>query len=340
MRVLVLGAGGPHKTEGSIVRAARALGHACRLVDVVWWSRYGGPLAGRAIRYLADRFQPDYVLLTRHAILAGPPVLGAVLRGRGRAFWYFDLQPRPRAVELGRVVERMYTTSLSQVDALLAAGVPWVGFMPQAVDPERDVPASSAPGRLRCDASFVGSGQYPHRYPVLRSVAAVARLQIRGPGWRDAPPDLPVAGGPVFGRELARVIRGAAISLGANAYADQDTARASASNRMWRVLGCGGFYLGRRVEGIEHFAADGRHCAWYDSSSDAADRVRHYLAEPDARVRIARAGREHALRHHTYAHRLSVLLAGGVYDSSSTPSDDFVVPELEYPDAGQPLDQS
>jgi hypothetical protein len=314
MRVAVLGAGGTHKTETSIVRAARALGHPCRLVNVVGWSRYAGAMAGPAVRYLTDSFEPEFILLTRHAILAGESVLRSVLRGREGTFWYFDLQPKDRVVALGRIVERMYVTSLSRVDTFRSAGIPSVKFLPQGVDPEQDSPASAARGEDICDASFVGSGQYQHRYAVLRAVAGACRLQIRGPAWERAPSDLPVIGGPVFGRRLAEVIRGASISLGANAYPEQDEARASASNRMWKILGAGGFYLGPWVEDIESLAAGGRHCAWYRSPSDAAAQVRHYLAHSDERDRIARAGRAHALQHHTYAHRLELLLAGREFE--------------------------
>jgi spore maturation protein CgeB len=338
MRVTVLGAGGAHKTEASIVRAARALGHACRLVNVVGWSRYGGPLGSRAVRYLTDSFEPDYVLLTRHAILAGQTTLRALLAGRRSAFWYFDPLPTEQVIALGRLVERMYVTYLGQVDAYRAKGIPIVQFLPQGVDPERDAPADAARREDRCDASFVGSGQYPYRYPVLRAVAAVARLQIRGPGWKDAPPELPVTGGPVHGGRLAQVIRGAAISLGASAHPEQDANRASASNRMWKILGCGGFYLGRWVEDIECFAVGGRHCAWYRSPAEAAELTRHYLTHPEERRRLAEAGRAHALRDHTYARRLEVLLAGREYDLGSPASNDRVVAELERTDARQPLD--
>lgn len=340
MRVAVLGAGGDHKTEASIVRAARGLGHVSRLVDVVGWSRYAGPLAGRAVRLLTDAFAPDFVVLTRHAIRLGEPSLRALLRGRERAFWYFDLQPKASVLALARLAERMYVTSLSEVDAFRAAGIPSVQFLPQGVDPDRDVPAPTGRPGDACDASFVGSGQYPHRYAVLRAVAAVGRLQIRGPFWNTAPPDLPVAGGPVHGRRLAEVIRGAAISLGANAQAEQDGARASASNRMWKVLGAGGFYLGPLVPDIERLAAGGRHCAWYGSPADAAAQARHFLARPEARATIAAAGRAHALRSHTYARRLELLLAGRAYELDRPASDERVVPELEHPDAGQTLDRS
>src|SRR2546422_6206386 len=40
MRIIVLGAGGAHKTETAIARAVRTLGHSCRQVNVVGWTRY------------------------------------------------------------------------------------------------------------------------------------------------------------------------------------------------------------------------------------------------------------------------------------------------------------
>lgn len=313
MRIVVLGAGGARKTEASIVRAARSLGHECRLVNVVGWSRYAGPLAGPAARYLTEAFEPDFLLLTRHAIELGESTIRALLRHRSGGFWYFDLEPKDKVLQLGRIVGRMYVTYLGQIENYRAAGIEQVEFIPQAMDPGRDRPSTGAPSEYHCDVSFVGSGESSYRYDVLRAVAAVSRLQIRGPGWQGTPADLPVAGGPVYGKRLSQVIRGAAISLGASSYPGQDRERFSASNRMWPILGCGGFYLGRYVEGIETFASDGQHCAWYRNPEEAARLVRHYLDHPADRERIARAGREHALAHHTYAHRLRLLLEGKGY---------------------------
>jgi hypothetical protein len=308
MRIVVLGAGGGRKTEASIVRAARALGHGCRLVDVVRWRRYAGSWSAALVSYLTHSFEPDFILLTRHAVELGETALKRMLRGREAAFWYFDFEPKEKVLSLGRMIGRMYVTCLPQVAYYRGAGVEEVHFMPQAVDPEYDLPADTTPRQYQCDTSFVGSGQASHRYAVLRAVAAVSRLQIRGHGWKTAPVDLPVVGGPVYGKRLRQVILGASISLGANSHPAQDTERASVSNRMWKVLGCGGFYLGRRVDDIESFAKDGVHCAWYRDETDAAELTRYYLSQPEARGRIAQAGRAHALGHHTYAHRLALLL--------------------------------
>ena len=277
-------------------------------------ARYAGPLAGRAARYMTDELQPDFLLFTRHAIGLGIPALREMVRSRPSAFWYFDSSMKPDVLALARLVGTLYTTCLAKVDAYRAAGVPEVRFLPQGVDPRLDAPAASAPAKYICETSFIGSGQYRHRYDVLRAIASVSRLQIRGPGWKGAPPDLPVAGGAVRGRRLARVVKGAAISIGANAFVEQDLDRASASNRMWKIFGCGGFYLGRFVPAIEHFAADGVHCAWYRDTDEARELTRYYLANSDLRERIASAGRDHALEFHTYAHRVALLLAGKGYE--------------------------
>lgn len=296
------------------MRAARSLGHRCRLINAVTLARYAGPLAGRAARYMTDELEPDFLIFTRHAIRLGPASLREMVRRRPSAVWYFDPQPKSDVLTLARIVGTLYSTYLGQLDAYRAAGVPEVRFLPQGVDPRMDAPASRAPDSYACETSFVGSGQYRYRDEVLRAVASVSRLQIRGPGWKEAPRDLPVAGGTVRGRRLARVIKGAAISLGASAHPEQDADRASASNRMWKILGCGGFYLGRHVPDIEHFAIGGQHCAWYRDAAEAAELTRHYLADDALRERIASAGHEHALSHHTYAHRVALLLAGKGYE--------------------------
>jgi spore maturation protein CgeB len=165
------------------------------------------------------------------------------------------------------------------------------------------------PSRYRCDLSFVGSGQYPDRHQLLRRLAAVGSLQVRGPGWEGVG-DLPVANGPVWGRRFARVVAGAAVSIGAHAIAGQETQIACDSNRIWKVLGCGGFYLGAWQPGSDDFARNGEHCVWYRDADEAVALAERYLAMPGERAEIAAAGREHALHHHTYAHRLPLLLEG------------------------------
>jgi hypothetical protein len=332
-RVLILGRKGTHRTEAAIARASRQLGHTVRLVDVSRWYRRLGAGAARLLRWRVDRFAPDTVILTRYAAAVEQGTLEAIVRDRRSALWFFDLvsKPHERIVRLGHVADQMFVTCPSQIDLYRSAGVEQVGYLPQGVDPALDRPARWSRRRYRCEVSFVGSGQYPFRHQLLRAVAAKFKLQIRGPGWEDAASDLPVAGGPVRGRQFARVVRGAAISLGGHAFPSQRTEQACASNRMWKILGCGGFYLGPWVEGIDGLAHGGEHCVWYDPADEAVDLIAYYLKRPELRSAIARAGRRHALEHHTYADRVALLLEGRSYslDDSVQQAGGADAPELQ-----------
>ena len=312
---MLIGAGGRHKTERAIARAAVGLGHAVRLVDAVSWTGSLGRLALPWLERRAEGFEPEAVLVTRHAIRLGADRLRRLVQGRYSAFWYFDLRtpPLPDVIRLGRLVDTMYTTCMPEVATYRAAGVGEVRYLPQGMDPHEDRPAADVPERYRCEVAFIGT-VHPHRLAVLEALAAGTRLQIRGPGWEDAGPGLPVAGGPVRGRAYARAVAGAAISLGANALPEMARLTGSASNRMWKVMGCGGFFLGEWVEGMDRFAREGEHCAWYRTPAEAVAQARRYLADPVERTRVAEAGRRHALAHHTYAHRVALLLAGKGYE--------------------------
>ena len=133
MRIVILGAGGARKTEASIARAARSLGHACRLVNVVGWQRYSGSWSPRIIKFLTDEFEPDFLVLTRSAVRLGESTVKSLIRRRQSIFWYFDPQPNEDVLTLGRLVGRMCITYLAQVDAYRSAGVDLVTFLPQAV---------------------------------------------------------------------------------------------------------------------------------------------------------------------------------------------------------------
>jgi hypothetical protein len=308
-RIAVFGKRGHHRTEASIARAARTLGHAVRFVDVGRWRQFG-PLGPALLRWRLDAFGADTLLFTRYAAELGEDQVRRLSTGRWAATWYFDLPLTPEALLLGRATGRVFTTYHDTVSEYRAAGIPEAFWLPQGMDPAIDLPAATWPVEYGCDASFIGSGPFPHRWPLLRAVATVCDLQIRGPGWADAPSDLPVRGGEIRGAEFARATSAARISLGASFSAAQAASRHSASNRMWKVMGCGGFFLGEHVEGIEAFAEDRVHCAWYRDPADAAEQVRHWLAHPEERMRIAAAGRAHALAAHTYAHRVALLLEG------------------------------
>ena len=312
-RLAVLGAGAPHNDEVAYARAARRLGVTAQVFDVLGRHRRLRALALPLIERDIERFDPDFILCTREARRLGSDRLARLFRNRATAMWHVDIAPQEGVVELARQCRTLYITYSSQRDEYRARGIPIVRFLPQAMDPERDIPSATTRDEYRCDVSFVGSGPYPYRWPLLSAVAAAFSLQIRGPGWRGVDSALPVVGKAVHGDDFAQVIASAAVSLGANSFAEQESQYASASDRMWKIFGCGGAYVGPYVAGIEQFAREGEHCRWFRSIDQCIAQIGELMADPGERAAMAVRAREHALAYHTYDHRVRMLLSGEEY---------------------------
>ncbi|MGH7731618.1 MAG: CgeB family protein [Candidatus Eiseniibacteriota bacterium] len=69
----------------------------------------------------------------------------------------------------------------------------------------------------------------------------------------------------------------------------------------------GAFYLTGWFEELAEHYEIGREIVCYRSHAELVDLCRHYLAHPEERERIRRAGRERALRCHTWRHRFERL---------------------------------
>ncbi len=311
-RVLVVGRSGSHRTETAIVRALRSLGLRSWLLPIDRWGR----LPASALRLVVDTLAPDTIVLTRYATDLGPDRLAALKQRRVGIAWFFDAKLATDSPILSLVpyTDHLFVTSPSTIPSFRSAGFGSVAFLPQAMDPARDQPVTHAPDDYSCDVSFVGSGSYPHRWPLLERFAQELRLQIRGPGWQGAPASLPVAGGRVLGRSFAQVVRGAAVSLGMNALPLMDRDDIAMSNRIWKVLGCSGLFLGQWLPRAELLARHGEHCLWFRDADEAVTMAREMIGDPERRARIATAGRAHALAHHTYAHRVPYLLTGAKWE--------------------------
>lgn len=312
-RLAVLGAGAPHNDEMAYARAAGRLGLEARVFDVLYWHRRLRALAPPLLERQIEQFEPDFILCTRDARRLGAARLARLFRNRAAAMWHVDIAPQDGVLDLARQCGTLYITYSSQREWYRAQGVPVVRFLPQAMDPDRDIPARSTLDEYRCDVSFVGSGPYPYRWPLLRAVAAEFALQIRGPGWKGVKHGLPILGKSVHGADFAQVVAGAGVSLGANSFPEQEAQYASASNRMWKVFGCGGAYVGPHVVGIEQFARDREHCRWFHSIEECVATIGELIANPEQRIEMAARAHIHALAHHTYDQRMGMLLGGEEY---------------------------
>ena len=80
--------------------------------------------------------------------------------------------------------------------------------------------------------------------------------------------------------------------------------------RVFEALACGSFLVTNDLSdnGLSEFFQDAVHLATYDQAEELLDKLEFYLKREDVRERVAAAGRNEALAHHTYKHRMQQLL--------------------------------
>lgn len=161
-----------------------------------------------------------------------------------------------------------------------------------------------AAGECRHAVSFVGS-RYGNRVEWVEGLRQRGiEVDCFGHGWEL---------GAVAGEEIPGIVRGSLISLN---FGDSETVldgvRLSRSRqikaRIFEVPGCGGFLLTQPADGLDRYYTPEREVATFDDLEDLARRIRHYMAHPQERDKIARAGHLRTRTEHTYEMRFAQLL--------------------------------
>lgn len=80
------------------------------------------------------------------------------------------------------------------------------------------------------------------------------------------------------------------------------------SNRVYMVLGYGGFLLHPYIEELSVQYIDGQEIVFYHSRKDLHNKIRQYLDNQLERARISNNGLARTKKEHTYKHRCKVLL--------------------------------
>ncbi len=107
--------------------------------------------------------------------------------------------------------------------------------------------------------------------------------------------------------EFSALVRGAAINIGFTQM-DIDPDREHPRQlrlRDFEIPAAGGFYLAQSCRELSLYYDIGGEIAVWDRAADLLDCIRYYLAQPEERERIARAGQQRALRNHTWLQRFA-----------------------------------
>ena len=80
------------------------------------------------------------------------------------------------------------------------------------------------------------------------------------------------------------------------------------SNRIYQILGSGGFYLTPYIEGLEEEFENEKHIVWVKSMDEMVDKVKYYSRYNAKREKIAKAGYDLAHKKYKYADRVRCLV--------------------------------
>ena len=95
------------------------------------------------------------------------------------------------------------------------------------------------------------------------------------------------------------------ITLGHSWHNDADM---YTSNRLFIVLGNGGFYLCNRFKNMEEMWGIGKHLDVFDNKEEAVEKIKYYQSHPKEREEIRKCGFEYVQKYHNYTIRLQNLL--------------------------------
>jgi spore maturation protein CgeB len=111
--------------------------------------------------------------------------------------------------------------------------------------------------------------------------------------------------------DFSAIVEGAAVNIGFTHFRGVPGTpgeRRQVRLREFEVPMSGGFYLTQDCPQLRELYKVGDHLETWSAPGDLSEKLRYYMARPEARSTIAGRGRAHALKHHTWSERFRGLL--------------------------------
>ncbi len=217
---------------------------------------------------------------------------------RPLAWWAIDTHLEfDRCLAQARAADLTFAAQKPGAEALRAAGVAGAEWLPLACDPGVHRPHEVPVARDWC---FVGNPIPGPRTELLELLRRHLPNHFAGRAYFD---------------DMARAYSGARVAFNRSVRDDLNM-------RVFEALACGTFLVTNALPpgaGQDELLRDGTHLATYAGPEDLLDKVRFYLARPEARDRVARAGRAEVAAKHTYRHRMARILATSAARARSVP---------------------
>jgi spore maturation protein CgeB len=189
-------------------------------------------------------------------------------------------------------------------------------FLPHGYDPEThrilELDARDL-SELNHDVTVIAS-HTAYKEQLLRGLVGFIPnldLHIYGERWTNPPraPELRrhIRGAAVTGSTYAKAIRAARINLGITSWTGRVEVDET-TTRSFEIPACGGFMLHERTPELLELYAEGEEVAAFGSVEELASKITYYLAHPEERDAIARAGHERCVPAYSYDNRVKQIL--------------------------------
>lgn len=191
-----------------------------------------------------------------------------------------------------------FTTKSYGVAELQALGARRAVFVGNAYDPAVHRPiALTAQEReaLGGPVGFVGQWEADRADQMAFLAESGVPVRVWGPSWencRRRPPGLKIEGRSLWADDYVKAVCAFDINLCFLRKANRDLQ----TTRSIEIPACGVFMLGERTDEHLGLFKEGVEAEFFASREELLEKVRYYLANPDARQLIAAAGRERCLR--------------------------------------------
>jgi hypothetical protein len=209
-----------------------------------------------------------------------------------------------------------FTTKTFGVAELRSIGCPRVAFQQNGYDPDTHRPLTlSDEERANYGGAvgFVGSWEAERAASILRLANEGIPVRVWGQRWASEckpHPNLRIEPRELLGLDYARALNSFDINLCFLRKLNRDRQ----TTRSVEIPACGAFMLAERTE--EHLALfkEGVEAEFFASDDELLDKTRYYVAHPDERRRMARAGLERCRSgRYSYSERLlDMLTTAGV----------------------------
>jgi spore maturation protein CgeB len=202
------------------------------------------------------------------------------------------------------------------IEKIKAAGAGEVHYLPTACDPFVHRPLQlSAEERQRWGSpySFVGAG-YHNRQQVFASFAEMP-FKIWGTEWPTCRPFdklVQEQGRRLTPDEYIKIFNATDININLHSSTERDGVEPYGdfvNPRTFELAASGAFQLVDSRSLLAELFVPGKEIVTFDTIPELREKMAYYAARPEERAQIVAAGRERALREHTYAHRIEQMLS-------------------------------